>query len=257
MINIVIPMAGLGSRFVKAGFEIPKPLIPVLGKPMIQVVIENLRPVNEHKFIFICQSNHLERFQLKEILKQEAPNCEIVEINGITDGATCTVLKAKSLIDNANQLMIANCDQYIDYNINYYLKTMESNQLDGLIMTMKANDNKWSYVKLNKYGEIASVVEKEIVSEEATVGIYNYKHGIDFVVAAEKMISKNLRVNGEFYVAPVYNEMISIGKKIHYLNVGYVEKQIYGLGTPEDLMLFESKMAGRELCKVKFSNRNY
>lgn len=230
-------MAGHGSRFSKAGYRDPKPLISVGGKPMIELVIDNLTPQCEHRFFFICQSHHLQNYPLRSLLEARSPGCVIIEIKEVTEGAACTVLLAKDWIQNSNPLMIANCDQFIAYDINRYLSHMKSN-LDGLIMTMHDSDKKWSYIELNGNNEIVRVVEKEVVSNEATVGIYNYQHGLDFVEAAQKMIDKNIRVNNEFYVAPVYNEMIAIGKKIGFCNIGFPGNGMYGLGTPEDLNLF-------------------
>ena len=238
MLNIVIPMAGYGSRFAKAGFQDPKPLIQVLGKPMIQLVIENLTPNQEHRFIFICQDQHLSNYPLRSLLESMAPDCKIIPVNKVTEGAACTVLLAKKYIDNSDPLMIANCDQYIDFDANDYLAQMDGNGLDGLIMTMYAYDNKWSFVELNNKEEIVRVVEKEVISDQATVGIYNFAVGADFVRFAELMINKNLRVNGEFYVAPVYNEMILAGKKILRFNIGSLGQKMFGLGTPEDLSIF-------------------
>jgi dTDP-glucose pyrophosphorylase len=241
MLNIVIPMAGRGSRFQKEGYTLPKPLIPVLGKPMIQVVINNLRPKVAHRFIFICLQEHLEKYQVAEKLKAWAgAGTEIVTVDQVTEGAACTVLLAKEFINNDEPLMIANSDQWVDTDINDYLETMNHENADGLIMTMWANDPKWSFVRFNEKHEIIEVVEKEVVSNEATVGIYNYKHGKDFVRAAEQMIAKNYRVNGEFYVAPVYNELIREGKKIIIYNIGKEADGMYGLGIPSDLKLFES-----------------
>jgi len=234
-------MAGRGSRFQKEGYTLPKPLIPVLGKPMIQVVINNLRPKVAHRFIFICLQEHLEKYQVAEKLKAWAgAGTEIVTVDQVTEGAACTVLLAKEFINNDEPLMIANSDQWIDTDINDYLETMNRENADGLIMTMWANDPKWSFVRFNEKHEIIEVVEKEVVSNEATVGIYNYKHGKDFVRAAEQMIAKNYRVNGEFYVAPVYNELIREGKKIIIYNIGKEADGMYGLGIPSDLKLFES-----------------
>jgi dTDP-glucose pyrophosphorylase len=234
LLNIVIPMAGHGSRFSKAGYTDPKPLIPVLGKPMIELVIDNLKPSCEHRFIFICQAEHLYNYPLRALLETKASGCQILEVGTVTEGAACTVLLAKEHINNADQLMIANCDQYIDVNINAYLGSLTPDT-DGLIMTMKESSNKWSYIELNSHNKIIRVVEKEVVSNEATVGIYNYQYGADFVKAAETMIAKNLRVNNEFYVAPAYNEMIADGKSISYFNIGKLGQGMHGLGTPEDL----------------------
>jgi dTDP-glucose pyrophosphorylase len=237
LLNIVVPMAGHGSRFATAGYLDPKPLIPVLGKPMISWVIQNLRPTQTHRFIFICQADHIQNYPLRQLLEKEAPECIIIEVGEVTQGAACTVLLAKQYINNDNPLMIANCDQFIDVNINDYLAAMRP-EVDGLIMTMSERDPKWSYVGFNERGQISRVVEKEVVSDEATVGIYNYQHGGDFVRAAQHMIDQNLRVNNEFYVAPAYNEMIAAGKNIVHFNVGCVGEGMHGLGTPQDLEQF-------------------
>lgn len=240
MLNIVIPMAGAGSRFAKAGYTDPKPLIPVMDTPMIQLVIENLRPQTPHRFIFICQQAHIDAYGLKSKLTTWAPGCEIIGINGVTEGAACTVLKAKHLIDSDDELMIANSDQYVDVNIDDYLANMEGRGLDGLIMTMTADDPKWSFVGMDRDNLVSMVVEKVVISDEATVGIYNFRHGKTFVRAAEQMIARNLRVNGEFYVAPTYNEQIEQGARVGIYNIGSEANGMYGLGIPDDLDLFKS-----------------
>ncbi len=252
MLNIVVPMAGRGSRFQKEGYELPKPLIPVLGKPMIQVVINNLRPNRSHRFIFVCLQEHLEKYSVAEKLKTWAgEGTEIVTVNQVTEGAACTVLLAKDFINNDYPLMIANSDQWVDIDINDYLNKMDSENADGMIMTMWADDPKWSFVRFNEKGDITEVVEKEVVSNEATVGIYNYKHGKDFVNAAERMIAKNFRVNGEFYVAPAYNEMIADGKKLIVYNIGKEADGMYGLGIPSDLKLFEQLDVAKKAINFK------
>lgn len=238
MLNIVIPMAGAGSRFKVAGYIDPKPLIPIHGNPMIKLVIDNLTPDEAHHFIFICQREHIETYGLSEKLSAWAPNCELIEIDGITEGAACTVLAAKALIDNDCPLMIANSDQFIDMDVNKYLRIFGDATLDGLIMTMRANDPKWSFVGIDSGGNVTHVVEKEVISDEATVGIYNFRHGRSFVHAAEAMIANNERVNGEFYVAPTYNRLIASGHKVAIHNIGGEGAGMYGLGTPADLEAF-------------------
>lgn len=240
MLNIVVPMAGHGSRFRKAGYELPKPLIPVAGKPMIALVIGNLRPACDHRFIFICLRDHATSYQVDTQLKAWCPNCEIVFVDQVTEGAACTVLLAKDLINNDDPLMIANSDQWVDIDINDYLQFMNDQGADGLIMTMTADDPKWSFVGFDAEGKISQVVEKQVVSNEATVGIYNYRQGRFFVEAAESMIAQEIRVNGEFYVAPAYNEMIPQGKKLACYNIGSEAQGMYGLGIPADLELFQS-----------------
>ena len=239
MLNIVVPMAGAGSRFVNAGYTDPKPLIPVLGVPMIQLVIDNLRPRTEHRFIFICQKPHLDSFGLEPKLKAWAgPNTLVTTVPGVTEGAACTVLTVKDYIDNDSQLMIANCDQYVDIDINDYLADIERRDLDGLIMTLASTDPKWSYAAINEASNVTQVVEKKVISPHATVGIYNYRRGSDFVAAATTMISQNLRVNGEFYVAPAYDMMIQAGKKIGIYGIGAENDGMYGIGTPQDFETF-------------------
>lgn len=236
-LNIVIPMAGLGSRFAKAGYTVPKPLIPVAGVPMIRLVIDNVRPRCDHRFIFVCQQEHLDRFDLAPQLQAWAPGCAIVTLNGLTEGAACTVLAARGDIDLDAPLMIANSDQWIDVSIDDYLAAGEQQNADGLIMTMRADDPKWSFVGLSG-GLVTRVVEKEVISDEATVGIYNFRSGRDFVDGAEAMIAQNLRVNGEFYVAPVYNLLIERGYRVVTHRVGAVGEGMYGLGIPADLEFF-------------------
>lgn len=236
MLNIVIPMAGRGSRFVNAGYIMPKPLIDVHGRYMIEYVIENVRPSCAYRFIFLCLKEHLEKFNLEEKLKEIEPTCEVVSVDHVTEGAACTVLLAEKYIDNDSPLMIANSDQYVDININEYL--LKGQSYDGLIMTMYADDPKWSFIALDEDDMVKLIREKEVISNEATVGIYNFAKGSDFVSNAKKMVELDLRVNGEFYVAPVYNMMIEDGRKITYYNIGSVDAGMYGLGVPEDLERF-------------------
>lgn len=233
MLNIVVPMAGRGSRFAKAGYQLPKPLIGIYGHPMIEYVTHNIRPRCRHRFIYICQQEHLEKYGLAQELERMAPGCAIVAADRVTEGAACTVLLAEQLIDSSDALMIANSDQFVDTDINQYLAAM--GDCDGLIMTMPADDPKWSYIRYGKDGLVELVREKEVISGQATVGIYNYRHGSDFVRYARQMIGKNIRTNGEFYVAPVYNEMIEAGGRIAFCDVG---EKMFGLGTPEDLGRF-------------------
>ena len=245
MLQIVVPMAGRGSRFATAGYTLPKPLIPVHGVPMIQLVIANLRPRQRHRFVFLCQQEHLDQFAMERTLRELAPSCCIVPVAGVTQGAACTVLLAREHIDNGDGLMIANSDQWVDHPVDDYLAALESRRLDGLIMTMTADDPKWSYVRLDDAGLITEVVEKRVISTEATVGIYNFRRGSDFVAAAERMIEHDLRVNGEFYVAPVYNQLIADGRRISYVNVGAEGDGMYGMGIPADLQIFEPHPASQ------------
>jgi HAD superfamily hydrolase (TIGR01509 family) len=227
--NVLIPMAGAGSRFAQAGYTFPKPLIEVHGKPMIQCIVENLN-IDAH-FIFIVQKEHYEKYNLNQVLKLIKPDCDIVLIDGMTEGAACTTLEAKALIDNDNPLLIANSDQIVEWDSNECLYAFDADSIDGGILTFKAAHPKWSYAKIGEDGFVEQVAEKNPISDNATVGIYYWKHGSDYVKYAEQMIERNIRTNNEFYVCPVFNEAIEDGKKIR---VKQVEK-MWGIGTPEDL----------------------
>ncbi len=241
-LNIVIPMAGEGSRFKNAGYTFPKPLINVNEKPMIQIIIENLKPKCKYKFIFICQKEHYKKYSLNEIFNNLVgqENYECIQIDTITQGAACTVLLASEFINNTNDLIIANSDQYVDIDINDYIKFSRNSKIDGTIMTFEASHPKWSYARIDKDKNIIEVAEKKVISNNATVGIYYFKEGKTFVESAQSMIEKDIRVNNEFYVCPVFNETILAGKKNKIWNIN--KEKMHGLGTPEDLNAFLRKI---------------
>jgi NDP-sugar pyrophosphorylase family protein len=240
-------MAGRGSRFADAGYAVPKPLIPIHGVPMVKVVVDNLTPKCEHRFIFICQKAHIDAYALIPRLKSYARNVEVIDIDGITEGQVCTALLAKKFFDNDEPLMTANTDQYIDCNIDEYLDAMRSRGLDGMIMTMKSQDPKWSYAATDENGLVVRTAEKEVISEDATVGIFNFTRGRDLVRAAEQMIQDNIRVNNEFYTCPCYNYLIREGKKIGIFGIGEEYNGMYGLGIPRDLKLFVGHPISRRI----------
>ena len=231
-LNVLIPMAGAGSRFAQAGYTFPKPLIEVNGKPMIQVVVENLNI--QANYIFLVQKEHYEKYNLKYLLNLIAPNCTIVQVDGITEGAACTTLLAKEFINNDAPLIMANSDQYVEWNSNECLYAFKADSIDGGILTFRATHPKWSYAKLDENGFVSEVAEKKVISDQATVGVYYWNKGSDYVKYAEQMIDKNIRTNNEFYVAPVFNEAIEDGKKIRVKQV----TGMWGIGTPEDLNYF-------------------
>ena len=231
-LNIVIPMAGAGSRFQQAGYDLPKPLINVNGKPMIQTVVENLNI--KANCIFIVQKSHNEKYNLKTLLNLISENCTVIEVDGLTEGAACTTLLAKEFIDNESPLILANSDQFLEWDSVEFMYKMVEQSVDGSIVVFNSTDPKWSFAKVNDEGLVEEVAEKNPISDKATVGVYYWKHGSDYVKYAEQMIEKNNRVNNEFYVCPVFNEAIKDGKKIKTVNV----EKMWGLGTPEDLKYF-------------------
>lgn len=237
-LNVLIPMAGEGSRFAKAGYTFPKPLIDVHGKPMIQKVVENLNI--DANFIYLIRKEHNKQYNISSMLNQITPGCKIVEVESLTEGAACTTLLAKEFINNDMELLIANSDQYIEWESGEFYHSINNPNIDGSVLCFENTHPKWSYAKTNEFGNITEIREKEVISNQATIGIYYWAKGSDYVKYAEQMISKDIRYGqnfngrGEFYVAPVYNEAIEDGKKIKIFNV----KKMYGLGTPEDLETF-------------------
>lgn len=227
--NVLIPMAGAGKRFSDAGYIFPKPLIEIYNKPMIQLVIESLNL--DANYIFIIQKDHQKKFNIKSVLNILKPNCKIIELDHLTEGAASTTLLAKKFINTSEPLVIANSDQYIEWNSSKALYDFNSKDLDGAILTFESIHPKWSYAKCDKYDFVTEVAEKKVISKNATVGVYYWKKGSDYVSSAEEMIKKNIRVNNEFYVCPVYNEFLLKNKKVKIHKVD----NMFGLGTPEDL----------------------
>lgn len=234
-VNVLIPMSGNGNRFKQAGYTLPKPLIDIKGKPMIQWVIENLNI--DANFIFIVQKDHDDKYNLKTTLNAIVPGCQVVITDGLTEGAACSALLAKEFINNDKHLLIVNSDQFIkNFSISNFIYSAVSHKMDGSILTFeKNNDPKWSYAKVEN-GLVVEVAEKKPISNLATVGAYFWNKGSEFVKYATQMIAANDRTNNEFYVVPSFNWMIKDKKKITISNID--TNDFWGLGTPEDLSYF-------------------
>lgn len=226
-INVLIPMAGLGSRFSVAGYEKPKPLIEVNGRPMIEAVVDSLGVSG--RYIYIVQKSHYDSYNLDELLSSITPGCEIIQVEGETEGAAITSLFAKGYINTSSPLLIANSDQIIEWDPDEFLSQAQGH--DGSIAVFQASSSKWSYALTGLDGYVSKVAEKQVISDQATVGIYYWSKGSDYVFYAEQMVDKKIRTNNEYYICPVYNQAIANGKKIVTYEVG----KMFGIGTPEDL----------------------
>lgn len=244
MINIVIPMAGQGSRFSKAGYEKSKPFIDVYGKAMIIRVLENLA-YPDARYILIARKEHIEKE--KDLVRQieKEFNAIFIPIDKLTEGTACTVLYARKYINNHEPLLIANSDQIVDMNIANFIDDCKDKNLDGSILTFidHLKDPKWSFAKLDENNLVIEVKEKIVISEFATVGIYLFSKGQDFVNSTIDMIIENERVNGEFYTCPVYNYAINENAKIGIYNIDF--KQMHGIGTPDDLNIYLEKIRNK------------
>lgn len=228
-------MAGRGSRFPTSGTQTPKPLIPVGGKPIVWWAVQSL-PYPPETYIFVCLREHIEKHILDAKLKSLFSNdIRLVIAEHITEGQACTVLLAKEAINNGQELIIFNCDTYfrcpLEEHIARYPETA------GFIPVFDSVNPKWSFARVNDKGYVIEVAEKKPISRHATVGLYYFRHGSDFVWGAEQMMAKNLRVNEEFYVGPIYNELIARGDLIRIIDSDFV----WGLGTPEDLHEFKQR----------------
>ena len=242
MLQVLIPMAGAGSRFEKAGYTFPKPLIDVNGEPMISLVTKNLieRCTKDIHVIYIVQEEHYNKYDLENVLHRavkdsgvEKFKVSIIKINGITQGAACTALMSKDVIDPEEPLLIANSDQFLTPPVMctwHDVISMSSN--DGEVMVFNSSHPKWSYARVEG-DKVVEIAEKKVISNKATVGIYWWKKALDFTISAEAMIRKDIRHNNEFYIAPTYNEMILKDKNVSIMEIK--PELMQGLGTPEDL----------------------
>jgi len=244
MLKIVVPMAGEGKRFVEYGHTFPKPLVEIGGRSMIEIVVGNLKPDEPHEFVFVCQSDHVQRFALADVLRLLAPQCQIQIMRGSTAGALCSVLLAMEYLSGDHELLIANSDQFVEANMSDFLAAARQPGVDGCIMTFPSAHPKWSFVKVVD-GEVLAVAEKRPISAVATVGLYYFRRSADFLAAAERSLLKNAALSGEFFVSPVYNEMILAGQRI--VTYPILRHQMHSLGTPEDVESFTASATAKSL----------
>ena len=228
-VNIVIPMAGKGQRFIDAGYTTPKPLLDLGGNLIIKSIIDTMRLPN-CQFIFILRQDHCDKYGLDRKLLEIEPNAKIVKIDQITEGAICTVLLAKEYFNDDTPLIIKDCDQIINWNSNHFLEFVKRNHVDGAVVTIHTDNPGYSFSRLDSKGEIVEIAEKVVISNYGNTGIYYFAKGKDLIKYAEQMIAKNIRVNNEFYTAPVYNQYIQDGKLI----LNYPVAEMFQLGTPEE-----------------------
>jgi NDP-sugar pyrophosphorylase family protein len=230
-------MAGAGSRFSNAGYSKPKPFIDVAGKPMIVRVLENLAYPNA-RFFLIARKEHIEAEAALTKQIERDFKATFIPIGNLTEGTACTVLFARKYINNDQPLLIANSDQIIDMDIGGFINDCFKRNLDGSILTFidEKRDPKWSFARIGPSSLVEEVQEKKAISEFATVGIYLYARGRDFVDAAVDMFIQRDQVNSEYYTCPTFNYLIKEQKKIGIFNISI--EGMHGLGTPEDLDAF-------------------
>jgi dTDP-glucose pyrophosphorylase len=234
--RLVIPAAGAGSRFAAAGFVRPKPFIDVRGEPMISHVVRNVAPKGAEVHLLLRSEHIGEHGELLALVHGDVD--QIHPVDRLTEGTACTLLLARKVFDDERPLLVANSDQWVGFDVDAYVQDCMDRGLDGSILVFRdvARDPKWSFAKLDENGLVVEVAEKKPISDLATVGIYLFRRGSEFVAAAIDMIARNERVNNEFYTCPVYNYMIANGARIGVFEVP--AEAMHGLGTPEDLEKF-------------------
>lgn len=225
--KLIMPMAGEGSRFKQQGYDEYKPMIDVQGKPMFVRALESIN-VEFDDYIFIVRKEH----NIADRVRKYYPNATVIEIDSLTEGAACTVLLADPYINNEDAVFVSNCDQLIDWDSKSFIEQMDN---DGVILTFDCpeRDPKWSFTRLEN-GYVVEVAEKKPISEYATSGHYYWSHWGTFKASAQRMIANNERTNGEFYLAPVYNETVRAGGRV---TVAHIDA-MHGVGTPEDLTAY-------------------
>lgn len=237
-LQIVVPMAGTGKSFTERGpSSFPKSLVEIDGEPMIEVVVRNLTPDQPHRFIFVVRQDEVQRFALRDVLHLIAPGCAVQVASGQTAGALCSVMLAIDSLDPDGELLIANADQVIDTSITGFIDQARAGDWDGFIMTFPTTHPKWSFVK-KEGDQVVAVAEKRPISNEATVGLYYFRTARLFLELAERMLSKNVGNQAEFYVCPVYNEMVLKGLRIG--TTGIDRHAMHSLGTPADVEQFRA-----------------
>ena len=237
-IQLVIPMAGLGSRFAQAGYKVLKPLIPIHGAPMISVVTSNLMDPRIGHIVLVCQRATMENLDLRSIINPGPAQLTILAVDEITDGPAGTLEVARPALDMNLPLVVANSDQYLDSQLNDFYDDLSTGTYDGEILAMRDSDPKWSFARVNDDGLLLELREKVVISDLATVGIYGYARADLAFDAIAKMREARDTTNGEYYVGPAYNYLVESGKRVFVRDLGPVSTVMYGLGIPKDLDIF-------------------
>lgn len=235
-ITVVMPMAGRGRRFIDQGIAVPKPLIKLAGHPIVEWIVKTL-DIPDARFVFIVRKEHVESHGIDQLLKRLVPGADILVIDQVTEGSVCTVLLAHDFINNNSELIIKDCDQIINWNSRIFLEFVKRRQADGAIVTIPTQNPGFSYVRLGSdYMRIEETREKQVISMFGCSGLYYFTKGVEFVKYASLMIAKNIRVNNEFYVSPVYNEYIEDGRHI----VNFPIAEMFSFNTPDELAKYEA-----------------
>lgn len=244
MVQLVIPMAGLGSRFASAGYKVPKPLLPLMGRAMIEVVVENLISRETSGVILVASQDHISdletiRPRLEENVSAiSGASVGIHYLSELSQGPADSVRKCSGGLDENVPVIVANSDQYVMGGISELYKHLILNPEENALLILEDSDPKWSFARLDEEDYVLEVREKRPISNFATAGIYGFSSPRAFIAALTAMDFANDRTNGELYVGPTYNYTRGKTKAFH---LGPNQEKFFGLGTPDDYELFRSK----------------
>lgn len=232
-LNIVIPMAGLGSRFQQAGYTTPKPLIDVLGRPMYAWATESLPLEFATRLIFVLLATQPEFRVLREdILRRYDRHQPVVcDVPALTAGQAITVLRAKEWIDNNEPLLIHNADTAFTINPRWAQDAWRR-ECDGALLVFESNEKRWSFSRENAAGWVDEVREKMVISPWASTGTYWFRRGADFVRLANERVQAGRKEASEYYVGPLYNDLLARGARVKNFRID----RLFCFGTPEDYL---------------------
>lgn len=235
--KILIPMVGsevknsiTGSAYCTALYEIGR-------KTILQHIIEPLEKLDAAEFVFILDKTNVEKYRLDSVIRLLLPNAAIVVTQGKTKGSACSCLLGMDYLDSEEPLIIVGGDQLVTADLQEAVDTFVCNGWDGGVITFDDIHPRWSYVMLDDNGFVVEAAEKHPISRNATTGFYYFKRTEDFVESAFKMIRKKADVNGNFYVCPVYNEMVLAQKKIGIYKIE--KEQYYNFNHIKGIELYE------------------
>lgn len=232
--KIVIPMAGRGSRFANSGMNLPKPLIPVAGKPMVAWALESLQGLAYSQIIFVALAEHEAQYGVSALLRSFAgPSAQVILIDGVTAGQLCTVLAARALIDSDEDVLIASSDTYVVSNLVQDI-AKRATDCRGMISVVNLPGEHWSFARTDSAGQVVEVAEKTRISDHASTGLYYFASGSEFVQVADEMIRNQEKTRGEYYVIPVYQKYIQRGWQVGIS----LATQVWDMGTPVALAAF-------------------
>jgi dTDP-glucose pyrophosphorylase len=229
--KVIVPMAGRGSRFKNVGEMTPKPLIPVLGKPMLYWALKSIDGIEYSQLVFIALKEHEVNFGLKTLLHElYGNNVTLILIDEVTEGQLCTVLAAEEHLNSSEDILITSSDTFVKSKIGEHI-SRKADDCAGLISVANLPGDRWSFAKVDETGRVTEVAEKRRISNYASTGLYYFANGYDFLTEAKRIIENKEKTQGEYYVIPVYQKLIERGLKIEIS----LADEVYDMGTPESL----------------------